>query len=161
MLRTAVLSALLALLALPSTGDAQAQSVILSFQVIEADGFTERDPAIEDVRQTLQELFRFRGYRLAAEAVIRVSHGSFSQKLATADGAAYHIGADQVVLVEAESAGAPTIALSDLALHVTNGDRLISTSLRVPVGQTVVVGSGRPSSDGPTLILVVRTRPGG
>ena len=141
MSRIALLFACLALFT-PGTADVvQAQSVILTFQVIEADGFTESDPAIADVRETLQELFRFRGYRLAADAVIRVSHGSFDQVLASAEGTEYRIGASDVRMEQPAQTGtnSTSLALGDLALWLGE-NRLIITSLRVPIGQTVVVG---------------------
>jgi hypothetical protein len=68
------------------------ESVTLRFQIIHADGFTETDPAIEDVSGVLRSLFRFRGYRLAAESVVRVTAGAhFSQKTVDSDGAEYVI----------------------------------------------------------------------
>jgi hypothetical protein len=71
------------------------ESVTLRFQIIHADGFTETDPAIEDVSGVLRSLFRFRGYRLAAESVVRVTAGAhFSQKTVDSDGAEYVIEGD-------------------------------------------------------------------
>lgn len=144
---------------------AEAQTVVLRFQVIEADGFTETDPAIGDVRQVLQELFRFRGYRLAAETVIRVGGGGFQQQMAGNDGV-FHIAAGNVFQLEdggtgtARPTSTPQIAIRELSLWVGDGVRVLETSLTVPIGQTVVVGSAKPAGDGPVLILVVRTQPG-
>ena len=53
------------------TYDRPQPNVTLRFQLIEADGFTESDPAIADVTDALGSLFRFEGYRLAGEAVVR------------------------------------------------------------------------------------------
>ncbi|NNM06155.1 MAG: hypothetical protein HKO65_13785, partial [Gemmatimonadetes bacterium] len=57
----------------------------LRFQLIEADSFQERDPAIADVVDELENLFQFEGYRLLGEAVVPVAGGSrggqsFSQR---------------------------------------------------------------------------------
>lgn len=137
---------------------AAAQSPVLRFQIIEADGFTETDPAIADVREALADLFRFRGYRLAAEAVIRVNGGEFRQDLAMPDGGVYHINADHVALIRGDGPEAGNVQIRELGLWVGNSQQVLRTSLTVPVGQTVVVGSARPTNDGPTLILVVRTQ---
>ncbi|MGH7502745.1 MAG: hypothetical protein ACREL7_13440 [Longimicrobiales bacterium] len=136
------------------------ESVLLRFQIIQADGFTETDPAIADVSEVLRELFRFRGYRLAAESVVRVMSGAkFLQKTSDHEGVEYVIQGDAMMHGDGRSdsvrlgvelwrerpqAGGPTSV------------QLIQTSLTVPIGQTVVVGSARTSPDVPTTILVVR-----
>ena len=62
--------------------DQPAPMVQLHFQVIEANGTTIKDPAIEDVESALRQLFRFEGYRLLAEAVLAgVAGSSMSQNL--------------------------------------------------------------------------------
>jgi hypothetical protein len=50
--------------------------LILDVQVIEANGFTNRDTAIAAIEQTLRETFRYRGYRLAGEARIQAREGT-------------------------------------------------------------------------------------
>lgn len=158
--RTTLLTLCCALLVAAAPANASAQSVMLRFQVIEADGFTETDAAINDVRSVLQELFRFRGYRLAAEAVIRVSGGGFGQDVAGRD-AVYRIGAEHVFSADQDGVTDPSqVHIRGLELWITPNDRVLETSLTVPIGQTVVVGSARPTGDGPVLILVVRTEPG-
>lgn len=52
-------------------GSAEALDVVLNFQVIQADGFTDKDPAIADVEGTLREMFKYRGYKLIGGAQIR------------------------------------------------------------------------------------------
>lgn len=138
--------------------EAAAQSPVLRFQIIEADGFTETDPAIADVRDVLADLFRFRGYRLAAEAVIRVGGGEFSQDVASAEGAVFHLNGEHVALIQGDGPEAGNVAITGLSLWRGSNQRILETSLTVPVGQTVVVGSARPDNQGPTLILVVRTQ---
>jgi hypothetical protein len=135
---------------------ARAQSVTLRFQIIEADGFTETDSAIADVREALRELFRFRGYRLATETLIRVDDGHFSQNFPTAGEVQYSITAKHVMLAN-DSAGAKNVNIRDLGLWAGSDDQILTTSLTVPVGQTVVVGATRMrKTDAPVLILVVR-----
>jgi hypothetical protein len=138
------------------TSPVHAQSVTLRFQIIEADGFTETDPAIEDVQEALAGLFRFQGYRLAAEAVITAGGGgSFSQTLASRGDQVYRITANGAAFPAAGQDSGP-FHIKDLVLWTDEHTPVLETSLSVPVGQTVVVGSARASSEEPTLILVVR-----
>lgn len=61
-------------------GMGKAADVTLRFRVIEANGFTGTDSAIADVEPTLKETFRYRGYRLVGETVVRArEESSFSQ----------------------------------------------------------------------------------
>ena len=135
------------------------ESVLLRFQIIHADGFTETDPAIADVSEVLRELFRFRGYRLAAESVVRVTAGAdFRQTTADGDGVEYVIEGNANMRGDNRS---NSVRLGVNLLRSVPGPdgrttQLIQTSLTVPVGQTVVVGSARTSPDVPTVILVVR-----
>jgi hypothetical protein len=156
-MRTALAAALVAAVVSIAPVRVAAQSPVLRFQIVEADGFTETDPAIADVRDALRELFRFRGYRLAAETVIRVNGGSFSQDVATTSGPTSRLTAEHVALIRGDGPQAGNVSINNLGLWIGEDQRVLQTSLTVPVGQTVVVGSARPSNSGPTLILVVRT----
>jgi len=57
-------------------GNENAVDLMLHVQVVEADGFTQRDSAIADIEPTLRQTFRYRGYRLAGEAFIQAREGS-------------------------------------------------------------------------------------
>lgn len=138
--------------ALLSTYDVPGPDVRLRFQLIEADGFTAVDPAIAEVEAALRELFRFGGYRLVSEALMTVSQNSHaSQRL---------IGFDDVPLYLNTNVG--RIASGDhrsVELRVSlgeSGGEILSTSVVVPDGQTVVLGTARPFEDRGALILVVR-----
>ena len=128
--------------------------VQLRFQVIEANGFTEVDPAIADVEGALQELFRFDGYRLAAEAVARARAPGFVEQRAAGDeGQQYRIMAELQRVVLDDDGNAAV----ELSINLASAEApLLSTMLTVPSGQTVVVGSARALSSGNTVILVVR-----
>lgn len=126
--------------------------VRLRFQIIEADGFTEADAAIADVEQALRELFRFSGYRLIGEAVVQAkAPGHVEQNLG--DTLGYSITAALHRVVSADNAHAVELSVD---LRAAGHGTLISTSLTVPSGQTVVVGSARAGTDSGTVILVVR-----
>lgn len=136
-----------------ATYDRALPDVLLRFQIIEANGFTETDPAIADVQQALQDLFRFSGYRLIGEAVVRAkAPGHVEQRVAAGDQAAYTLSADLERVISGESGRAVALRV-DLR---SDYGRLLSTSLTVPSGQTVVVGSAPAQANGSTLILVVR-----
>lgn len=135
------------------TYDRPQPNVTLRFQLIEADGFTESDPAIADVTDALSSLFRFDGYRLAGETVVQARPFShISQRLATAD-QTYEIAGriDRIIVSDERSAVDLTVELGAI------DGSLIQTALTLPGGQTAVVGSARAQSQGRTLILVVRS----
>lgn len=132
--------------------DVPAPDVQLRFQLIEADGFTETDPAIAEVEAALRELFRFRGYRLVTEAMVRSSQYSTSSlTLQGFDDSPLFLS---VAVERITSANGSTSA----DLHVNLGTRdieILRTRVVVPGGQTVVLGTARPFSDRGALILVV------
>lgn len=134
------------------THDQPRPDVRLRFQLIEADGFTTAEPAIADVEQALRELFRFTGYRLVGESVVQAkAWSSVSSQLGSGE-AEYGIGAEVQRVVSASNGNAV-----ELAVYLEGqGGPLLRTSLTVPSGQTVVVGSARAQANGNTLILVVR-----
>jgi hypothetical protein len=146
----------------------ESASVVLRFQIIEADGFTENDPAIADVRSALRELFRFRGYRLHGEAMIRAKSGAeFHQITTTTDGARYTIsGSVSAVMIGRQNGGNVALRIS-LTPGATRRDSrgeviemagmpIIGTEVTVPLGQTVVIGTAHTEPQKPALILVVR-----
>jgi type II secretory pathway component GspD/PulD (secretin) len=130
--------------------DRVAPNAQLTFQVIEADGFTEKDPAIADVEGALRDLFKFTGYRLVASGLV-VAHkpGSFNQKL----------GGGYLVTARVTEEGALNSAnLSELRLWESESSVLLETTVNVPDGETVVVGSSNPGKGRNTIILVVRNK---
>ena len=157
MYRTVLLTLFLAFLSIlaPQALEAQEPAVLLRFQIIEADGFTETDPAIADVREVLAELFRFRGYRLAAEAVVRAGSGRFRQRVAGTEGRTFSI-TGHASARGTDSRTATQVMLGELTLWVSDSSPVLETAVTVPVGQTVVLGTARPRADQPVLILVVR-----
>jgi len=130
-------------------------TVQLQFQLIEANGFTESDPDIKDVESALRELFKFRGYRLVDQTVIRTSADSrLAQRLG-----AYYTLEGQVRAIHDYS---DTIELEVHLVSQHGEGVLFATTLRIPAGQTVVLGNARVRtySEGGalenTIILVAR-----
>ncbi len=138
------------------THDRPTPDVQLRFQIIEADGFTDTDPAIADVQQALQQVFRFSGYRLGGEAVVRVrAPSALRQQVMIGDEPYLLDGTVNRVLESADGNAA------DLGVRLSGpSGELLSTSVTIPDGQVVVVGSARSQAAGRTLILVVRAQIG-
>jgi type II secretory pathway component GspD/PulD (secretin) len=135
--------------------DRPVPNVQLRFQVIEANGFTSSDTAIADVEAVLRDLFRFRGYRLVAESLVRSeAPGNAMQRLVGEDGTPFEIRAQLTRLLQQDTARAVTLEVQLDAY----GTAVLGTTLTVPSGQTVVVGTARSGREGNTLILVVRPR---
>lgn len=135
------------------TYDRPRPNVTLRFQLIEADGFDDVDPAIADVTEVLRPLFRFDGYRLVGETLVQSGPRSHLTQRLAAGGQRYEVrGAIGDVVVAADRAAVELTV--DLVL---DGASLVQTALTLPGGQTAVVGSARAQADGRTLILVVRS----
>lgn len=127
--------------------------VRLHFQVIEADGFTEDDSRIADVRAALDELFRFDGYRLVTETQIAAMEGTGSGQNFSEGAREFQLRAEVHEIRGSGDRGSVNVSVHFMADGGRGG--FVDTSLAVPVGQTVVLGSSKPS-DGPTMILTVR-----
>jgi len=126
--------------------------VRLRFQVIEADGFTDTDPAIADVEAELRKLFQFRGYRLTAQAMLTVTGGSrIAQTLSGGDGR-------YMVTGEATPRPGNTTALQ-LSLWHGEGNVLLETAVTVRPGQTLVLGTSPKAGSTATLLLTVHAEP--
>lgn len=133
--------------------DVAAPDMQLRFQLIEADGFTDSDPAIADVEAALRDLFRFRGYRLAADAMVAASQYSRStQRLLGFGDTPLFLQVNVMRLSRTDDAGSVHL---EVTLAGPEGD-ILSTGVVVPGGQTVVLGTARPFQDRGALILVVR-----
>ncbi len=126
--------------------------VRLIFQIIEADGPGEPDPRIQDVETALRELFRFDGYRLVAETNMAAMESTGSSQHLH-DGMREYFIAANVHQIRGSADRASVALRVELALPDVGS--AIQTSMVVPVGQTVVLGSTKPI-DQPTLILTVR-----
>jgi type II secretory pathway component GspD/PulD (secretin) len=127
--------------------------VQLRFQIVEADGFTTRDSAIADVETALRELFRFRGYRLATEAMVSGQAGTTLQQTVLLRD---EIPVTLTVEVPRVSRNKDAAAVELRIVMAVGSTNALSTAVTVPNGQTVVLGSARPLPNIGTLILVVR-----
>lgn len=128
--------------------------VRLHFQIIEADGFTEADARIADVRSALEELFRFEGYRLVTDARLALMEGTSSQQQVGDGRRDFEIFASVEEVRGRGDSGSVTVTVLLQPTRPARGG-LINTTLSVPAGETVILGSTKVRSE-PTLILTVR-----
>lgn len=140
-------------------------NVRLVFQLIEADGFTEVDPAIGEVVDQLQRLFRFQGYRLATTSVLSgtISRdvNRVSQDLAVNEKAAVKLTAwlyksDNPAVVRISVQLFDANRQTGINGRWVNGPKILDVSVNVRDGQTVVLGSARHELASAALILVMR-----
>ena len=128
--------------------------VMLHFQIIEADGAAEPDPAIAEVERELRGLFRFDGYELLAETQVAAIQGTgVRQDVAGESGQRFHINGG----VSSVRRGAETTTVTlDVELWVGDNDPVLTTSVTVPTGHSVVLGTASSPVYEGALILVVR-----
>lgn len=118
----------------------------LRFQLIEADGFTGRDERIAAVEDELRRIFQFRGYRLAGEAYVTATDdSSVEQGL----GPGHMVGAEVFL-------AAGTIRLHNVRLWSNQSGQLLTTTVNIRPGQTLVLGSASTAGEDATLLLTVR-----
>lgn len=135
--------------------------VVLHFQLIAADSTATRDAGIAGVEPALRELFRFAGYRLLTQtAATAMAREQFALKVAAGPerldlkggvSTVSSVGDAQSVRVSLELAR-PTGVYQGLVRSET----LIATTLAIPIGETVVLGSAATYGGYQALILTVR-----
>lgn len=151
-------------------------NVLLTFHLVQADGFTDEDPEISEVVSELRKIFNFKGYRLLSTSVfniglVRSSRGAY----VIGDGLqrVFLSGSDAALTIKAEVSSrlAPRgtvrakVTLTDATTRPT--ERSTSRSERLPLleasatirdSKTMVVGSPRRTVGGPVLFLIVTPR---
>ena len=149
------------------------RNVLLTFHLVQADGFTEQDPEISDIVSQLRRLFSFEGYRLLATSAFNVGMmistrqetyvtGEGSQQIIAGDSETpFTIRAD-VSSQRGTGAVRARVTLTDVIarqlnprIGSTERAPLLEASVTIRDGQTVVLGSARRTAGEPVLILVV------
>lgn len=152
--------------------DRAPRSVTLRFQLVVTTDQATADPRLSEVQDALKSLFSFRGYRLLAEGTTVVGEredfgvtmsGDQSRFLVMGDIGKIQGGERQrpvvhlsVRLVDAGGPGKDSTSMAKGMLALFPGGQAISTGLTVPIGQTVVLGSGTTNGQSGVLILVVK-----
>lgn len=122
------------------------------FQLVEANGFENTDPEIQDVVSELRELFRFDGYRLVDTALLNSAAHGAGARARLAGGA---FGAFEVSTWVEETRD-PQLLRVSVELRSEEEGSPMEATVNVRDGQTLVLGSTRTSS-GAALILIMRT----
>jgi hypothetical protein len=128
--------------------------VTLHFQIIEAGpGPAEPDPAIAGVEAALREVFRFGGYRLTGEAVVRAAeHSPIRQRVA---GPAAHSINGHLSAVRTEQGGPATARLA-VTFWTDERTPALETTVNLVDGRTIVLGTAGGRGDDGAVILAVR-----
>ena len=150
-------------------------NVLLTFHLIQADGFTDEDPEISDVVSELRKLFNFRGYRLLSTSVFNVglARSNMDRNVLVGDGLQRIVPADSgtPLTIKAELSSRRStgtvrakVILTDVTTRRVLGTLgterlpLLEASVTIRDGQRVVLGSARRSAEDPVLILIVTPR---
>lgn len=152
--------------------------ITLRFHVIAAVDSAVRDPAIPSrVDGALRDVFTFSGYRLLGQGVATVSgHADFAVSIGGPGATVYEVNGvlwaspggtqpsassagrvPESVTLEVRLAGT-----ADLRFRTTPNEgrrSLLGTSLSVPVGHTVALGSAAGMGEGRAIILTVQADP--
>lgn len=145
------------------------QNVLLTFHLIQADGFTGDDPEISDVVNELRRLFNFEGYRLLSTSAFNVGlvpsssgaylRGDGSQRIVPSNSEVPLTIMAEVSSQRSTGVVRTTATLTDARLHSSNEPLpLLEASVTMRDGQRVMLGTARRSAGEPVLILVVTTR---
>lgn len=125
-------------------GVGRAQDIALTLQIIEANGYAERDTAIADIEPTLREMFRFRGYRLAGQTSVRAREQSNFEQILPG----YRIAGSVHRL--SEESGDRRLPIT---IELTADKRRLSSTVTATLGKPIVLGQ---SGGGGAIILVIR-----
>lgn len=144
--------------------DRQPATLVLRFQLIAAVDSIVHDPSIVDLDATLRGLFKFGGYRLLAQGSTRVSEAS--QFLLSVSSGSEHYEIEGTIHSVRTGRGAGSADLNVGLIgpagpfqvgNAAAASRIFSTGLNVPLGQTIVLGSGAGPRPSEALILTVHT----
>ena len=152
-------------------------NVLLTFHLVQADGFTDENPEISHVVDELRKLFNFEGYRLLSTSIFNIGMERYSGSQRTyvaGDGSQRIFPGDSetplTIKAEVSSLRAPpgtvraTVTLTDETTErvteygYTRRLPLLEASVTIRDGQTMVVGSPRHAAGEPVLFLIVTPR---
>ena len=126
-------------------GVGEALDVVMNMQVIAADGFKERDPAIADVESTLRQMFKYDGYKLLGSVRFQTREdGTFIQS-----GGNFRISGR---LQRVSGNGDQRVIPMSVELDTKDGAQLGST-ITAPLDKPTVLGQ---STEKGAIILVIR-----
>jgi len=141
----------------------------MRFKLIAALDSSMRDPAIEELDAELRKLFKFRGYELIGEGTMLSEESTdfmttvstrprvIGKDMAGKDMMHYETFRIRGWMDGVSGAGSErTIRVSVTLQDAGNDSELLRTGLTLPIGQTVILGSAKPTMGARgALILVV------
>ncbi len=121
-------------------GGGDARDIMLHVQVVQADGFTQRDSALAAIEPLLRRTFRFKGFRTLGQTDVRVrEQGTFSQS--------QHYFTVSGRALKLENAAGETRLPLQITLVITQNDRTgllfgdqMSTTVTTMLGKPMVLG---------------------
>ncbi|HVT38883.1 MAG TPA: hypothetical protein VHE78_07555 [Gemmatimonadaceae bacterium] len=140
-------------------------TLVMRFQLIAASDSGVHDAAIGAVDAELRNLFRFAGYRLLSQGTAMANESeSFTLTMAGVNGEILRLSGHVISAQPSGGKGSAHLSISLERPEPTNmaGVRspapqtLLSSSLTVPLGETVVLGSAAYGAPIPAIILAVR-----
>jgi len=134
-------------------GGGEAVDVALHFQVVQANGFTQRDSALTDIEPMLHQTFRYHGYKLLGETQVRVrEEGTFEQNVGqfSISGRVHRMeaGPQKRLPMEIQLRTAPHKASDG-----STAQDAMETTVTTTLGKPMVLGQ---STSGGAIILVIR-----
>ena len=142
-------------------------SVRLHFQLIQANGFDDRDESIQAVETELRKLLRYEGYRLVGETVLQLREGGgggqrfqgtlegvssgesqFNLEASVGMVSTGELGSTVEIWVELEHRDALYGARA-------GGSNILATDVNAAHGQSLVLGTTSPLTGRGALILIV------
>lgn len=135
-----------------SSRDASPKAVALHFQLIRATDAGGVGEGLDRVAEALGELLRFKGYELMSEAVVSASERGMVEQSLNGGGIPLQLGVQITDVRGSDNNGSVELQV-DLR---QSGGQLLATSVVVPMGQTVMLGTAYPGNTGSALILTVR-----
>ena len=146
--------------------DRDPATIVLNFQLIAAENTNTRDPAVASLDTLLRSVLKFTGYRLLTTSVAAATEGQSVTQTLSADGDPLSLS---VMIRELRTEGSDASVQLYVQLHrqsipasaQNNGvgrpmSELFSTGVRVPIGQTVVLGTSAAEGGQRAMILTVR-----
>ncbi len=150
--------------------DAPAAAVMLRFELIAPADTPSSDPTLQDLQVALTGAMGFRGVRLIARGAVAVGPWADFAVTMSGDGGRFLVSGDvtriatatestiglRVGLTAADAIpNDSTAATTNMIRAIMPGNKIVQTSITMPLGRTVVLGSGTRDVSGNTVILVV------
>jgi hypothetical protein len=147
--------------------DRDPATVVLNFQLIAAENTNTRDPAVASLDTLLRSVLKFSGYRLLSTSVAAASEGQLVSQTISADGDPLTLSvqiselrtegndASVQLYVQLNKQGIPPSAQNGGIPRPAS--EMFSTGVRVPIGQTVVLGTS--AAEGGTRAMILTVRP--